>query len=285
MVRITWGDINMGRLKEYIRRIIYPNKYSSDKFVVYLRSIGVKIGDDTFFFDPVRTKIDTKRASYLKIGSKVKITTGVQFLCHDYSWSTIRPLYHEILPDPGKAIEVGDNVFIGWNTLIIGPVKIGSNVIIGANSVVTHDIPSNTVWAGNPAKQITTIEEYYHNRHEKQLENAAYRARHIKEVTGNMPSMDEMGWFGVLYLPRNRESEKYLRTLPFKGDSINEVITDFYSTKPEFESFDVFLRYVFEGGKIKYAAYKKNDSKNIFITMVLVFEKITCKNMVFGICG
>lgn len=240
----------MGKLKECVKRIVYPNKYSSEKFVKYLRSIGVSIGNDTFFFDPVRTKIDIKRASYLKIGNKVKITTGVQFLCHDYSWSTIRPLYHEILPEPGKAIEIGDNVFIGWNTLIIGPVKVESNVIIGANSVVTHDIPPNTVWAGNPAKQITTMEEYYHKRQKKQLENAIYIAHHIKHITGNMPSINEMGWFGVLFLPRNKESEEYLRTLPFKGDSLNEVISDFYLTQPMFESFDEFLEYAFGGGKI-----------------------------------
>lgn len=240
----------MGKIKEGIRRIVYPNRYSSERVIRYLRSIGVEIGSETYFFDPVKTKIDVKRASYLKIGKRVKITSGVQLLCHDYSWSTLRPIYHDILPDPGRSIEIGDNVFIGWNALIIGAVKIGSNVIIGANSVVTHDIPDNSVWAGNPARQISTMEEYHSKRYAKRLDDAAYRARHVRNATGHKPSIEEMGWFGVLYLPRNKDSERYLRTLPFKGDNFEEVISDFYLTEPEFETYDEFLKYVFEGGKV-----------------------------------
>lgn len=54
-----------------------------------------------------------------------------------------------------KVATIGDNVFIGAGAKIIGPVKIGNNVTIGANSVVTKDIPSGVVVAGNPAKLIS----------------------------------------------------------------------------------------------------------------------------------
>lgn len=47
---------------------------------------------------------------------------------------------------------IGDNVTVGANAIIIGPVKIGNNVIIGAGSVVVKDIPDNCVVGGNPAK-------------------------------------------------------------------------------------------------------------------------------------
>lgn len=57
-----------------------------------------------------------------------------------------------------------DNVFIGCNTTILGNVRIGSNVIIGAGSVVTKDIPSNSVVVGNPAKVIGTFEEFLEKR-------------------------------------------------------------------------------------------------------------------------
>lgn len=46
---------------------------------------------------------------------------------------------------------IGCNVFIGCNCLILKGVHIGDNAVIGAGSVVTHDIPANTVAAGNPA--------------------------------------------------------------------------------------------------------------------------------------
>ena len=52
---------------------------------------------------------------------------------------------------------IGNNVNIGANVCIIGPVKIGDNVIIGAGSVVVKDIESNSVVAGNPAKVIKRL--------------------------------------------------------------------------------------------------------------------------------
>jgi len=53
-----------------------------------------------------------------------------------------------------KAPIIGNNVEIGSNTVLIGPIKIGNNVIIGAGSVVIKDVPDNVVIAGNPAKII-----------------------------------------------------------------------------------------------------------------------------------
>lgn len=49
---------------------------------------------------------------------------------------------------------------IGVNAIIMPGVTIGSNVVIGCGSVVTRDIPSNSVAVGVPAKPIETIEEY-----------------------------------------------------------------------------------------------------------------------------
>ena len=54
-------------------------------------------------------------------------------------------------------IEIGDNVWIGGNTVINPGVKIGANTVIGSGSVVTKDIPDNVVAAGNPCKVIREI--------------------------------------------------------------------------------------------------------------------------------
>lgn len=56
------------------------------------------------------------------------------------------------VPESGRDIIVGSGCFIASGAIIIGPVKIGDSVIIGAGSVVTKDIPSNVMVAGNPAK-------------------------------------------------------------------------------------------------------------------------------------
>lgn len=52
---------------------------------------------------------------------------------------------------------IGDNVTLGTNVTIIGPIHIGNNVIIGAGSVVVKDIPDNSVAVGNPAKVIKSL--------------------------------------------------------------------------------------------------------------------------------
>lgn len=49
-----------------------------------------------------------------------------------------------------KSVKIGNNVWIGTRTIILPGVEIGDNVVIGAGSVVTKDIPSNTMAAGNP---------------------------------------------------------------------------------------------------------------------------------------
>jgi acetyltransferase-like isoleucine patch superfamily enzyme len=58
---------------------------------------------------------------------------------------------------PGP-IRIGDNVWIGINVTIVGPAHVGDNVIIGANSLVIHDLESNGVYAGSPAKLIRKMD-------------------------------------------------------------------------------------------------------------------------------
>lgn len=54
-------------------------------------------------------------------------------------------------------IHIGSSVWIGGNTVICPGVTIGDNVVIGAGSVVTHDVPSGIVAAGNPCRVLRPI--------------------------------------------------------------------------------------------------------------------------------
>ena len=56
-------------------------------------------------------------------------------------------------------IVLSDNVWIGANSTIIGGITIGKNAVVSAGSVVTKDIPPNTVVGGVPAKVIKTFDD------------------------------------------------------------------------------------------------------------------------------
>ena len=60
----------------------------------------------------------------------------------------------------GKVV-IGDYVYIGAEALIMPGVTIGDHALIAAGSVVTKSVPSGIVAAGNPARPICTIEEFY----------------------------------------------------------------------------------------------------------------------------
>lgn len=53
-----------------------------------------------------------------------------------------------------RPIQIGDDVFVGANAIILKGVTIGDRAIIGAGSVVTMDVPADAIAAGNPAKQV-----------------------------------------------------------------------------------------------------------------------------------
>lgn len=75
----------------------------------------------------------------------------------------------------GKKIHIGDSVWIGGNSVINPGIKIGNNVVIGSGSVVTKDIPSGVVAAGNPCKAIRIITDsecdFWSNKFNEYMEN------------------------------------------------------------------------------------------------------------------
>ncbi|OUQ02419.1 acetyltransferase [Erysipelatoclostridium sp. An15] len=98
--------------------------------------------------------LDPDHCWLIEIGDNVTLAPRVHILCHDASTKTFLG-YTKI----GR-VNIGNNVFIGAETVVLPNVTIGDNVIIGANSTVTKDIPPNSVVAGSPAHILCTLEEY-----------------------------------------------------------------------------------------------------------------------------
>lgn len=91
----------------------------------------------------------------ISVGDNVTLATGVKLLAHDASTARISGVHTKI-----GIVEIGNNVFIGANSIVLPNVRIGDNVVVAAGSVVTKDIPSNNVYGGVPAKRICSFDEY-----------------------------------------------------------------------------------------------------------------------------
>ncbi|WP_374710850.1 DapH/DapD/GlmU-related protein [Rhodococcus sp. USK10] len=61
-------------------------------------------------------------------------------------------------PQPSDCVTIEENVFVGANAIILKGVQVGRNSVIGAGSIVTRDVPRNTIVAGNPARPVGTVE-------------------------------------------------------------------------------------------------------------------------------
>lgn len=101
-----------------------------------------------------RITIDTIHPENIEIGEGAVIADGcilvTHFLIVD---SNINENENEFLYYTGK-IKIGKKAYLGSNTIITKEVTIGEGAIIAAGSIVTKDIPSYTIWGGNPAKYI-----------------------------------------------------------------------------------------------------------------------------------
>ena len=114
------------------------------------------VGDNCY----IASHVSFTEGYLISIGDNVWITSGVQFVNHDASVQVVQKVRGCHGLDKAGVIDVGSNVFIGNNCIILPGVRIGSNCVIGAGSVITKSIPDNSVAAGNPAKVICGFDEY-----------------------------------------------------------------------------------------------------------------------------
>lgn len=149
--------VSMGLIKEFIYRL--RGEYTTEKLI----SMGMKVGRNFGRLNGVI--LDPSHCWLIEIGDNVTLAPRVHILCHDASTKTFLN-YTKI----GR-VTIGDNVFIGAESVVLPGVTIGSNVIIGANSTVTHDVPDNCVAVGSPARVLCSLEEYL-DKERRRMETA-----------------------------------------------------------------------------------------------------------------
>lgn len=155
--RILIGKISYLSVKKYM---YYYTKW--------LQKVGVKIPDyKGIGFIHHTADLDGTDYSLIEMGERIIISKNVVILTHDFS---IRNALDSIGYNEKnesicflKGVTIGDNSFIGANTIILPGTNIGKNVIIGAGSVIKGNIPDNTIWLGNPAREYCKIDDFAHS--------------------------------------------------------------------------------------------------------------------------
>jgi acetyltransferase-like isoleucine patch superfamily enzyme len=140
-----------------LKLIFSEERYATNINPGLARKAGVKVGEGCRLY----SSNFGSEPFLIEIGEHVTITAGVQFITHDGGVWVLRGLDSQFQKcDLFGKIVIGNNVFIGINSIIMPGVTIGDNCIIASGSVVTRSFESNSVIAGLPAKSIKSIEEY-----------------------------------------------------------------------------------------------------------------------------
>lgn len=168
----------MNLIKELVYRI--RGEYTIER----LKKMGLVVGEN---FNPqLGFELDPSHCWLIEIGDNVTFGPHVQVLAHDAS--TCKYIGYARI---GR-VTIGNNVFIGANSVILPGVTIGDNVVVGAGSVVTKSIQSNLVCAGNPARPIQTIEEYTEKNIEAMRNSPIFDEEYTLRLSISDQKKDEM---------------------------------------------------------------------------------------------
>lgn len=215
-------------------RVAQNNDFLYEKF---LRYKGVKIGNNCLWGPAKTIAIDFSRPSLVEIGNNVRINLGFTLMTHDASNMVLRRVFHEFIPSSGR-VKIGNNIYFGRYCTVLKGVTIGDNCIIGYGSVVTKDIPANSVAIGRPAKVICTLEQYYEKRKLLCINEALNYARSIQERFGRRPEIKDFWEEFPLFLNGNETHSE----LPIEGQLQDSY--DYYKVnhKSVFNDFEDFLK-------------------------------------------
>lgn len=122
---------------------------------------GLKYGKN---FNMYNSTIDYGHCFLIEIGDNVTITNST-ILAHDATTKF----------DLGKSkvgkVKIGNRVFIGYGSIVLCNTVIGDDVIVAAGSIVTKDVPSDSIVAGNPARVIGKKSDYI-KKHKENMKNS-----------------------------------------------------------------------------------------------------------------
>jgi maltose O-acetyltransferase len=122
--------------------------------IEFLGTLRLWVGEDTFIGHRCMLSgndCEVRIGDYCDISSNVSFVTG----SHKIDLQGL----HIAGEGYSKDIVIGNRVWIGYGTIILGGITVGDNVVIGAGSLVNKNIPPNTIYGGVPAKFIRRLDD------------------------------------------------------------------------------------------------------------------------------
>ena len=215
-------------------------KYFCEKksswFIWYLIRAGVKIGNQCYIYNPKSTLLDLTRPYLITLGDNVKIARGAIILTHGFEWSVLREIYKRPFGNCAS-VKIGNNVFIGMNAIVLKGVSIGSNTVIGAGAVVSHDIPNDSVVAGNPAKVVCTIEQLYEKFVGREQIEAFLQVKELNDCGRKPIESDFFKSYFSLFLNRSESLPDVVKS------QLGGYQKEFVESESEYDDFEEFLNH------------------------------------------
>ena len=227
----------------------YENMKGVSEAINNLRKKGIHIGEHCIIRAPRTARIDVSRPSLVTIGNNVDMNMNFQILTHDWASLVFRTKYNDFVNSSGH-VTIGNNIYLGTNVVVLKGVTIGDNCVIGACSLVTKNIPANSVAAGVPCRVICSIDEYYRKRKQVALAEAVEYVQSIQKRFKRDPFKREL-YEEFIYFTHKDNIEQYEQEGSPVKSQLGIAYTDFIQRdEANFKDYEAFLQYVNKKGVI-----------------------------------
>lgn len=146
-------------------------------YLPYLRRRGVTLAGVPLYISPTAA-LDLGSPGHLELGHKCVISSGARVLVHDFAIDRFLEATEGTRGDVERTefkltspVRIGDFVFVGAGAIILPGVTVGDGAVVGAGAVVREDVLAGAIVIGNPAYQVSSIDEWGPRAAARAIEN------------------------------------------------------------------------------------------------------------------